>query len=84
MQRLLSQPPVKKVVPKMSRQPTKPGGHWLRLAVTGVALILGVDRILDMLRTTANVTGDATVSVLVNASEAKAEAKVAGDTTSGL
>ena len=37
----------------------------------GVALILGVDRILDMLRTTANVTGDATVSVLVNASEAK-------------
>ena len=41
----------------------------------GVALILGVDRILDMLRTTANVTGDATVSVLVNASEAKAELK---------
>jgi len=40
----------------------------------GVALILGVDRILDMLRTTANVTGDATVSVLVNASEAKANA----------
>jgi Na+/H+-dicarboxylate symporter len=37
----------------------------------GVALILGVDRILDMLRTSANVTGDATVSVLVNASEAK-------------
>jgi len=37
----------------------------------GVALILGVDRILDMLRTTANVTGDATVSVLVNASETK-------------
>ena len=38
----------------------------------GVALILGVDRILDMLRTSANVTGDATVAVLVNASEAKA------------
>ncbi|NOR67822.1 MAG: cation:dicarboxylase symporter family transporter [Woeseiaceae bacterium] len=38
----------------------------------GVALILGVDRILDMLRTTANVTGDATVSVLINASVAKA------------
>lgn len=41
----------------------------------GVALILGVDRILDMLRTTANVTGDATVSILVNASEAKADAR---------
>jgi Na+/H+-dicarboxylate symporter len=39
----------------------------------GVALILGVDRLLDMFRTATNVTGDATVSVLVNASEAKAE-----------
>jgi Na+/H+-dicarboxylate symporter len=37
----------------------------------GVALILGVDRILDMLRTTANVTGDAMVAVLVNATETK-------------
>ncbi len=35
----------------------------------GIALILGVDRILDMLRTTTNVTGDATVAVLVAASE---------------
>ncbi len=38
----------------------------------GIALILGVDRILDMLRTTANVTGDATVAVLINATEAEA------------
>ncbi|MDX1406312.1 MAG: dicarboxylate/amino acid:cation symporter [Woeseiaceae bacterium] len=51
----------------------------------GVALILGVDRILDMLRTTANVTGDATVTILVNASEAKADAEEkAGDSLSGL
>ena len=42
----------------------------------GVALILGVDRILDMLRTSANVTGDAMVSVLVNASEDKANRKL--------
>ena len=35
----------------------------------GIALILGVDRILDMLRTVTNVTGDATVSVLVASSE---------------
>ncbi len=41
----------------------------------GVALILGVDRILDMFRTSANVTGDATVAVLVNATEAKASAQ---------
>jgi Na+/H+-dicarboxylate symporter len=35
----------------------------------GIALILGVDRILDMLRTVTNITGDATVSVVVAASE---------------
>jgi Na+/H+-dicarboxylate symporter len=35
----------------------------------GVALILGVDRIIDMTRTTANVTGDATVAAVVAASE---------------
>jgi Na+/H+-dicarboxylate symporter len=39
----------------------------------GVALILGVDRLLDMFRTATNVTGDATVTLLVNASEVKAE-----------
>lgn len=31
----------------------------------GIALILGVDRILDMLRTTVNVTGDAAVCVFI-------------------
>ena len=35
----------------------------------GIALILGVDRILDMARTAANVTGDVTVSAIVAASE---------------
>ncbi len=35
----------------------------------GIALILGVDRILDMLRTTINVTGDATVAVIIANSE---------------
>ncbi|NND71720.1 MAG: dicarboxylate/amino acid:cation symporter [Rhodothermales bacterium] len=35
----------------------------------GIALILGVDRILDMLRTVVNVTGDATVATVVAASE---------------
>lgn len=33
--------------------------------VEGIALILGVDRILDMLRTAVNITGDAAVSVAV-------------------
>ncbi len=35
----------------------------------GIALILGVDRILDMIRTVVNVTGDATVATVVAASE---------------
>jgi Na+/H+-dicarboxylate symporter len=35
----------------------------------GVALILGVDRILDMMRTVTNVTGDGAVAVVVASSE---------------
>jgi Na+/H+-dicarboxylate symporter len=39
------------------------------LPVEGLALILGVDRPLDMLRTVVNITGDSTVSVVVAKSE---------------
>ena len=39
------------------------------LPVEGLALILGVDRPLDMLRTVVNVTGDSTVSTIVARSE---------------
>lgn len=35
----------------------------------GIALILGVDRILDMMRTTTNVTGDACVAVFIASTE---------------
>ena len=41
----------------------------INVPVQGIALILGVDRILDMLRTVCNVTGDATVSTVVAQSE---------------
>ena len=37
----------------------------------GIALILGVDRILDMMRTVTNVTGDASIAVAVDSSENK-------------
>jgi len=37
--------------------------------IAGIALILGVDRILDMLRTVTNITGDAVVATMVAASE---------------
>ena len=39
------------------------------IPLEGIALILGVDRPLDMMRTTLNVTGDATVASCVAASE---------------
>jgi len=39
------------------------------LPVEGIALIIGVDRLLDMVRTAVNVTGDAAVSCIVAKSE---------------
>jgi Na+/H+-dicarboxylate symporter len=35
----------------------------------GIALVLGVDRILDMLRTAVNVTGDLTAAAVIERSE---------------
>ncbi len=43
----------------------------IQVPVEGIALILGVDRILDMFRTTMNITGDATTSVVVASLEGK-------------
>jgi len=37
----------------------------IQVPVEGIALILGVDRILDMIRTAVNITGDAAVSVAI-------------------
>jgi Na+/H+-dicarboxylate symporter len=41
------------------------------LPVEGIALIIGVDRLLDMLRTAVNVTGDSAVSYIVAHSESQ-------------
>ncbi len=41
----------------------------VQVPVEGIALILGVDRILDMCRTVVNITGDAAVSVAVASTE---------------
>lgn len=40
-----------------------------QLPVEGLALVAGIDRILDMIRTCLNVTGDAAVAIVVAASE---------------
>lgn len=46
------------------------------LPVEGIALIIGVDRLLDMTRTAVNVTGDAMVSIIVARSEGAFDEKV--------
>ncbi|MEM6484432.1 MAG: dicarboxylate/amino acid:cation symporter [Pseudomonadota bacterium] len=46
------------------------------LPVEGIALIIGVDRLLDMVRTAVNVTGDATAAVIVSHSEKQLDEEV--------
>ena len=41
------------------------------LPLEGIAIVMGVDRFLDMLRTSVNVSGDAMVSLIINESENK-------------
>lgn len=41
----------------------------VNLPLEGIALVAGIDRILDMMRTTVNIVGDASASVVVDASE---------------
>lgn len=39
------------------------------LPIEGVALLVGIDRILDLLSTTINITGDATITLVIDSSE---------------
>ncbi len=43
----------------------------VQVPVEGIALILGVDRILDMMRTAINIAGDSAVAVVVASTEGK-------------
>ncbi|MBY0475163.1 MAG: dicarboxylate/amino acid:cation symporter [Nitrosomonas sp.] len=54
------------------------------LPVEGIALIMGVDRLLDMLRTAANVTGDAVVTIIVARSEDNVSMEVFNDPDAGI
>jgi Na+/H+-dicarboxylate symporter len=49
------------------------------LPVEGIALIIGVDRLLDMTRTAVNVAGDCTVSCIVAKSEGEFDRQVFND-----
>lgn len=39
------------------------------LPIEGIGIILGVDRVLDMLRTTVNITGDSAITMIVDKTE---------------
>ena len=54
------------------------------LPVEGIALILGVDRLLDMVRTAVNVTGDATVSTVVAYHEGQLDEVIFNDPDADL
>ena len=54
------------------------------LPVEGIGLILGVDRLMDMIRTAVNVSGDAVVSSIVAKSEGSMDLKVYDDLKAGV
>ena len=53
------------------------------LPLEGIALIMGVDRLLDMVRTAVNVTGDSVVTCIVARSEGELDLQVYNDTHAG-
>lgn len=53
------------------------------LPVEGIALIIGVDRLLDMIRTSVNITGDAMVSCVVAKSEGEFDADIYNNPRAG-
>lgn len=50
----------------------------VNLPLEGIALVAGIDRILDMIRTSVNIIGDASATVIVEQSERKRKKKLEG------
>ncbi|MCG9555049.1 dicarboxylate/amino acid:cation symporter [Vibrio sp. Isolate31] len=53
------------------------------LPLEGIALIMGVDRLLDMIRTAVNITGDSAVSIIVAKSEGSLDESRFNDPAAG-
>ncbi|MGB2079645.1 MAG: dicarboxylate/amino acid:cation symporter [Vibrio sp.] len=53
------------------------------LPLEGIALIMGVDRLLDMIRTAVNITGDSAVTCVVAKSEQAMDEKIYNDPNAG-
>lgn len=56
----------------------------VNLPVEGIALIIGVDRLLDMVRTAVNITGDCTVACIVAKSEGELSMLTYNDPNAGV
>ncbi len=54
------------------------------LPIEGIGLILGIDRLMDMIRTAVNVSGDAVVSTIVAKSERKLDIDAYNNPASGI
>jgi Na+/H+-dicarboxylate symporter len=50
------------------------------LPIEGLAIVAGIDRILDMARTTVNICGDMMVSILIAKSEAEIDMDIYNNT----
>lgn len=49
------------------------------LPMEGIALLLGIDRILDMFRTTVNITGDAAITLIIDKTEGEMDMEMYND-----
>ncbi len=54
------------------------------LPIEGIALIIGVDRLMDMIRTAVNITGDAVVTTIVAKTEGQIDMGVYNDPDAGV
>ena len=54
------------------------------LPVEGIAMIIGIDRLLDMTRTAVNISGDATVTAIVAKSEGALDEEIYHDADAGI
>jgi Na+/H+-dicarboxylate symporter len=54
------------------------------LPIEGIGLILGVDRLMDMIRTSVNISGDAVVTSIVAKSEGNLDLAVFNDADAGI
>lgn len=54
------------------------------LPVEGIVLVLGVDRLLDMMRTAVNVTGDMTVAMIVSRNEDNVSMEIFNDPSADI